>query len=127
MMNLLNILLVGAGGALGSMARYATVFTMERKLNSVFPYGTLAVNLVGSFVFGFILGLFVNKTGHGNWRLFLGTGFCGGFTTFSAFAFENTNLLAQKIPAAAVLYVAFSVAGGVAAAWAGLALAKNVF
>lgn len=117
--------MVGVGGALGSMARYATVFSIDRKLNSVFPYGTLVVNLFGSFVFGFILGLFVNKTGNPTWRLFLGTGFCGGFTTFSAFAIENTNLLTQKTPATAAMYVAISIVGGMAAAWAGWHSAKT--
>ncbi len=127
-MNLTGVLLVGAGGALGSMARYATAFFVDRKLNAVFPYGTLAVNILGSFVLGMLLGLLARKTGSDAtaWKLFLGTGFCGGFTTFSAFAVENSSLITQKLPATSLLYIALSVTVGLAAAWAGLTLGRNI-
>ena len=128
-MNVLNILLVGAGGCLGSVARYVAVTSIDKKLNSIFPYGTAAVNIAGSFVLGFVLALLMKKTGthlH-EWRLFLITGFCGGFTTFSAFAGENLNLLEQKFPATAVLYISVSVVGGLLAVWAGFAMTKNFF
>jgi CrcB protein len=124
----MNVLLVGAGGFLGSMARYLTVISVDKRLNSVMPLGTLTVNIAGSFILGFVLALAMKKTGthlH-EWRLFIGTGFCGGFTTFSAFAAENLSLFEQKFPGAAFLYITLSVAAGLLAVWLGFALAKSI-
>ena len=127
-MNLYNALLVGAGGFMGSIARYLGVISIDKRLNSIFPYGTLAVNLLGSLLLGFILASVVKKTGIANdqWRLFIGTGFCGGFTTFSAFAFENLNLLEQKFPGSALVYILMSVAGGILAVWGGVLLGRTL-
>jgi fluoride exporter len=127
-MNIFNILLVGAGGCLGSVARYVTVVSIDKRLNGVFPYGTLAVNVLGSFLLGFVMAMLVRKTGSHlqEWKLFLGTGFCGGFTTFSAFAAENVGLFQQKFPATAILYIAGSVLLGLLAVWLGFAMARNI-
>ena len=127
-MNVMNILLVGAGGFLGSIARYVTVLSVDRKVNAVFPYGTLAVNLLGSFILGLVMAVLLKKTGAHlqEWRLFLGTGFCGGFTTFSAFAAENMNLLGQKFHGTALLYMLVSLMGGLLAVWAGFYLVRNI-
>jgi len=127
-MNVVNVLLVGAGGCVGSVVRYLTVISIDKRLGSVFPFGTIAVNLVGSFILGFLIALLMKKDGTNaeQWKLFLGTGFCGGFTTFSAFALENFNLLQQKSPGIALLYIFFSLAGGILAVWAGLTLGRNV-
>ena len=127
-MNIANVLIVGAGGFIGSMARYITVISLDKKLNSIFPFGTIAVNILGSFLLGFVLALLVKKSGAHpqEWKLFLVTGFCGGFTTFSAFAAENANLFEQKFPGVALLYVALSVVGGLLAVWAGFALARTL-
>lgn len=127
-MTITNVLIVGAGGFLGSIARYVTVVSVERRLNTMFPLGTFAVNIVGSFVLGFVLALAMKKTGthlH-EWRLFLGTGFCGGFTTFSAFAAENMSLFEQKFPGIALIYITVSVASGMLSVWVGFALAKSI-
>jgi CrcB protein len=128
-MTMINILLVGAGGCLGSILRYLTVISLDKKLASIFPYGTATVNIAGSFVLGFVLALLMRKTGtHAHeWKLFLVTGFCGGFTTFSAFAAENVNLFEQKFPVTAFVYISLSIAGGLVAVWAGFALARNMF
>lgn len=128
-MSVINILLVGAGGCLGSMARYLTVVSLDKKLNSIFPYGTLAVNLLGSLLLGVVMAIALKKTGtyHQEWKLFLGTGFCGGFTTFSAFAAENMNLLEQRLPGTAILYVVLSLTGGLLAVWTGFVLGRNMF
>lgn len=128
-MNIINILLVGVGGGLGSIARYLVSKWADRNFTSVFPYGTLTVNIVGSFLLGALLALLMKKTGlHTHeWKLFLVTGFCGGFTTFSTFAGENVTLFSQKFPATALLYIVASVAGGLLAVWAGFALSRNFF
>lgn len=128
-MNVLHLLLAGAGGCIGSMARYAAVVSIDKKFNAIFPYGTLTVNIAGSFILGAVLAWATRKTGmhHGEWRVLLGTGFCGGFTTFSAFAAENMNLFEQKFPATALVYILVSVASGLVAVWAGFALARNIF
>src|SRR5688572_4148165 len=117
-MNLVNVLLVGAGGCIGSVVRYLAVISIDKKLNSAFPFGTFTVNLLGSFVLGFLMAVLMKRSAHAlEWKLFLGTGFCGGFTTFSAFALENMNLFQQKSPGIALLYIIFSVSGGVVGVW----------
>jgi CrcB protein len=127
-MTVTNVLLVGAGGFVGSIARYLTVLSVDKRLTSLMPMGTLVVNIVGSFILGLILALMLKKTGtHLNeWKLFLGTGFCGGFTTFSAFAAENLSLFEHKFPGTAILYIALSVAAGLLAIWVGFTLGKAV-
>src|SRR5690606_27549233 len=125
---LYKVLLVGAGGFAGSIARYLAATAIDKRLNSHFPYGTLAVNLVGSFLLGILFAVLIKKTGtHSEgWKLFIGTGFCGGFTTFSAFAIQNVSLLEQKLAGTAMLYILLSMAGGLLAVWVGLMLGKNL-
>ena len=120
-MSAYKLLLIGIGGAIGSIARYVTVKLVDDKLNSVLPYGTLAVNVIGSFLLGMIYMVALRKAGlTENGRLFLGVGFCGGFTTFSAFALENFNLMQQKLVGASVLYISLSVVAGILALTAGV-------
>ena len=84
-----TLLLVMLGGALGAAARYlVTHFSSEVSHHHGFPYGTLAVNVIGSFLVGFVLTWTADHS-HDRWRLLAATGFCGGFTTFSAFAYES--------------------------------------
>ena len=127
-MNTTYLLLVGAGGFFGSIARYLTVISIDKRLNSVFPFGTLTVNILGSFILGALLAWVAKKTGNypEQWRLFLGTGFCGGFTTFSAFAVENVNLFQERFSASAVAYILVSVTGGLLAVWGGFAFSRAV-
>ncbi|HWX56314.1 MAG TPA: fluoride efflux transporter CrcB [Verrucomicrobiae bacterium] len=83
------LLLVMLGGALGAAARYlVTHFSSEYSHHHGFPYGTLVVNVIGSFLVGYIL-TWTTDHSHDRWRLLAATGFCGGFTTFSAFAYET--------------------------------------
>jgi len=125
---MLHLLLVGAGGCIGSMARYLTVVTVDRRLNALFPYGTFLVNFIGSLLLGFLVAWMAKKTGASalQWKLFLGTGFCGGFTTFSAFAVENFNLFTHKHPGTAALYIFLSIVAGLFAVWAGFVLARAI-
>src|SRR5260370_25280523 len=83
------LLLVMLGGALGAAARYlVTHFSSEYFHHHGFPYGTLAVNVIGSFLVGYVLTWSADHS-HDRWRLLAATGFCGGFTTLSAFAYET--------------------------------------
>ena len=124
-MDVYKVLAVGFGGFLGSIARYITVKSVDEKLNAVFPYGTLSVNIIGSFLLGLIYVLASRKTGMTEqWRLFLGAGFCGGFTTFSAFALENFNLIEQKLGGISLAYVSVSLLAGLLALAAGVWLGR---
>ena len=91
-----SILLVALGGALGSAARYLCSLGLSRWLGETFPWGTLCVNVVGSFVIGFY---FILTAPNGrllissDWRVFVTVGICGGFTTFSSFSLQTLLLL----------------------------------
>lgn len=114
-----NILLVGAGGALGSIARYllAQLFASAAICGE---WATLAVNVVGSF----LIGLFVPTLG-GAGYLFMAMGFCGGFTTFSTFSSQALHLFQAGERAAAALYVVASVVLSLLSAFLGICLADK--
>lgn len=112
-MLLKNIILVGFGGMIGTIARYL-VSQVTRQEG--FPYATFAVNVSGSLAIGMIMGLAARHENLGNWRLFLATGICGGFTTFSAFAWENIQLLQHERYGAFALYAGGTMLMGLAAA-----------
>jgi len=115
-----NFILVGLGGALGSMMRYAVHLSATVKS---FPYGTFVVNIVGSFIIGLVLAFSVKEASFlNNWKIFLATGICGGFTTFSAFSIENLALLQNGKIGIAFLYITSSIFFGIAAAWLGFKL-----
>lgn len=124
-MNIYKILIVALGGSLGSIIRYIGVKTIDNQFNTHFPVGTFSVNIIGSFIIGVVYALIARKTGASeNWILFIGTGFCGGFTTFSAFAFENISLLNQRMGVTSILYVVSSVTLGLLAVVGGMASQK---
>lgn len=115
-----NFLLVGLGGALGSMLRYAMYLLVPVK---DFPWPTLLVNIIGSFVIGAVIALSIKDDQFlNNWKLFLATGICGGFTTFSAFSAENIGLLQNGKYTLAATYILLSIVLGIAAAWFGFKL-----
>ncbi len=111
-----EFLLVGAGGAIGSMLRHGSNMLVG---NRPFPYATFSINIIGSFAIGLVLGYCLKNDSAANWKLFLATGICGGFTTFSAFSYENLLLLQNGKIIATLLYIAGSVMFGIAAAWLG--------
>jgi len=120
-----NLILIAIGGLLGSVARYLTVVYMTKFFPHPFPLGTFAVNIIGCFIIGIIYGLslrFLWLTPE--WRLLLATGFCGGFTTFSAFALENIQLLEQSNYGIFAAYSLASFAFGLAAVFIGLSLTR---
>ena len=120
-MNLYTLLIVGFGGFAGSTLRFLTVRLVDSRLNALFPFGTLTVNIIGSFILGIIYMLATRQAGISeNARLFLAVGFCGGFTTFSAFALENFNLIEQKLISTSLLYILISVVLGILSLAAGI-------
>jgi fluoride exporter len=111
-----EFLLVGAGGAIGSMLRYTGNLLQHSKS---FPVATFLINIAGSFVIGVVMGWCLKNEPSSNWKLFLATGICGGFTTFSAFSYENLLLLQNGKVFLSLLYITGSVLLGIAAAWLG--------
>ncbi len=124
-MNFQHLLLVGVGGFFGSIARYLTSRFADQRLASLLPYGTLVVNVTGSFILGLVIGWLVGKADAGNLRVLLATGFCGGFTTFSTFALENYSLFTRKEPGHAVLYIVLSLVLSIGAVFSGIWLARG--
>ncbi len=120
-----NIILIGIGGGTGSILRYLTSLYISRHFPSYFPFGTFAVNVIGCLIIGIAYGLSVRYSAISpSVRLFLTTGFCGGFTTFSAFAYENVKLLEQSNFTGFALYSAASFVLCIAAVFAGLLITK---
>ena len=120
-----NLLLVGAGGFLGSVLRYLAGGAVQAAARHVhFPWGTLAVNAAGCLLIGLLGGLAATRhVLSPEQRLFLITGFLGGFTTFSAYGFETYYLVRVGEPGLAAANALGQVALGLAAVWAGHALA----
>ncbi len=120
-MGMNNFLLVGAGGALGSMMRYGTSLIIGSK---TFPLATLTVNIAGSFIIGILLGLSSkhNMSDFG-WK-FLAVGICGGFTTFSAFSLEGFKLLQQQKYLIFLMYIVVSITAGLLFTYAGYLISK---
>jgi len=118
------VLLVGFGSFIGGMSRYLVTLFVQNKILSTFPYGTLAVNIIGCFLIGVIYGLSERGNMNPEWRLFLATGIMGGFTTFSSFSNETVSMLRDAEYLPALSYVAFSVIVGLAATFGGISLIK---
>jgi CrcB protein len=118
------VLLVGFGSFIGGMSRYLATLFVQNKILSTFPYGTLAVNIIGCFLIGVIYGLSERGNMNPEWRLFLATGIMGGFTTFSSFSNETVSMLRDAEYLPAFSYVAFSVIVGLAATFGGISLIK---
>ncbi len=121
-LGLVPVLLVAAGGAFGSVLRYLVSLLALAWLGAGFPWGTLAVNVMGSAAIGLFAGLGVQ----GEMRLLLVTGLLGGFTTFSAFSLE-TGLLAERHAGLAALYVASSLGLGLPAFFLSWRLARGAW
>lgn len=118
------MLLVGLGGGVGSMLRFLTSYLSLRFISSDWSLvGTFIANVVGCFLIGLLAGWLVQNMGRNEaLPLLLITGFCGGYTTFSAFAFENVQLWQLGNSIVSILYILFSITFGLLAVWAGLKL-----
>jgi len=122
----MNLFLVMAGGALGAGARHLASRAALAIAGPGLPVGTLAINVTGGLLMGVLAGLLARTTAGEPWRLFLGVGVLGGFTTFSAFSLDAVLLAERGQWVAAVGYVLASVVGSIAALVAGLALARTL-
>lgn len=118
------LLLIGIGGFIGSTARYGFSQFIQSKFLNVFPYGTLSVNIIGCFVIGILYAISERTTLQPEWRLFLATGVCGGFTTFSAFSLDTITLLRDGEFFLSAVYILFSVAAGLLATYLGFVIFK---
>lgn len=120
-----NILLVGLGGSAGSILRYLCQRWFAEVYSHSFPWGTFAVNITGCFLIGILWGItFKSFESNEHWKLFLMTGICGGFTTFSAFTLEGIGLLREQKTGLFFLYVAGSVIAGLALTFLGMKLTR---
>ena len=119
-------LAIAAGGALGALLRFWMSTGVYALLGRGFPYGTLAVNVLGSLLMGYLYIVMVERVAvSGEWRAFVLVGLLGAFTTFSTFSIETLNLLEQADYAKAIANVLVSVVACVVAALAGVMIARQ--
>ncbi|HEX3928790.1 MAG TPA: fluoride efflux transporter CrcB [Gemmatimonadales bacterium] len=116
---------IALGSAMGGVARYLlTVFVQDRTATA-FPFGTLAVNIAGCLILGFLVQLLADRGTYSHaTQALLTTGFCGGFTTFSTFSWETVRLLQEGAVSRAIAYVSVSLVAGLAALWFGMSAAR---
>lgn len=119
-----SIFVVGIGGFFGSILRYLISYYVNISSQSIFPFGTFIVNVVGSFLIGMIIAHSLGENLTQQMRLLLATGFCGGFTTFSSFSYEFFSLLQNEYTGYAFLYAAASFVLGLLCVWLGFSLVK---
>ncbi len=124
---MVRVLAIAAGGAVGALLRYWVSSGTHALLGRGFPYGTLVVNVLGSFAIGFLFVFFLERMAlSGEWRAGILVGVLGAFTTFSTFSIETLNLLEEGAHLKASLNVALSVALCLAGAWFGLLLGRTL-
>jgi len=119
-----NWLLVGIGGFIGSVARYLISNTFSKFFPILFPIGTFSVNILGSFIIGLVYGLSEEYISFQQYRLFLATGICGGFTTFSSFTAENLALIQKGEWWLFLSYTFISILLGILAVLLGIWVSK---
>lgn len=123
---MLNLLLVVVGGGIGAGIRHLTNIGALRLAGPNFPWGTMAINIVGSFAMGLFIAMLVRRGGSSELRLFVATGIFGGFTTFSAFSLDFATLWERGSALPALGYALASVIGAIIALFLGLWLARSL-
>ena len=123
-----TLILVAAGGATGAVARYLLGVQAMRAFGAAWPYGTLAANVLGGFLMGVLAAVLMLRGGSDaeKWRLLLGVGVLGGFTTFSAYSLEVALMIERRAYAQAAVYSLGSAALSILALFAGLILMRRV-
>ena len=123
----MNLLLVIAGAAIGAPLRYLTDRAVQARHDTVFPWGTFTVNVVGSLILGFLIGAVTVGGASHQLQLVLGTGFCGALTTYSTFSYETLRLLEDDAKFMAAANVVASIVAGLGSAFLGLAISQAVW
>lgn len=125
--NLLKYLMVGIGGFLGSILRFWVGSYIGSRMGTRFPYGTLVINITGSFLVGLAFALLTARTQWSpNWRYLIPIGFIGGYTTFSSFEYETLRTMQDGQVGLGLLYVATSVIVGFIAVWGGMVAGRAI-
>lgn len=120
-----KLLIVGLGGAVGSILRYLVTLLTSKYYANPFPLATFLSNILGCILIGLFISFFSQNVISNNYKLFLITGICGGFTTFSAFSSENIQLLQNGNYLTAYAYIFSSIIFGLLAVYIGLNFFKN--
>jgi CrcB protein len=128
-MSMIKLLMVFFGVGVGSLARYLVGVGAMRTFGPAWPYGTFTVNLVGGLCMGLLVGVLAHRGGadQDRWRVLLGVGVLGGFTTFSSFSLETALMIERRAYGQAASYATASVLLSVAALFAGMLLARRLF
>jgi fluoride exporter len=120
------LFIIGTGGFIGSVSRYLLSQFFQKAFETTFPIGTMIVNILGSFLIGIVYALSEQSDIlTAEWRMFLAVGICGGFTTFSSFAYENFSMLNLQQFLYTSLYVALSLILGLFAVYLGVQLIRT--
>lgn len=122
-----TILIVGTGGFIGSVMRYLLQVFLEKGMTNTFPWGTFVANITGSFIIGIVYALAEKgNLMNAEWRLFLAVGVCGGFTTFSSFAYNNLTMLKENSLGQLFFNIGGSLFFGILAVYLGIVLVRSI-
>ena len=123
----MSLLLVIAGAAIGAPLRYLTDRAIQARHDTVFPWGTITVNVLGSLILGIVAGAVTAGAASPQVQLALGTGFCGALTTYSTFSYETLRLLEDDARLFAAANVVASIVAGLGAAFLGVAISRAIW
>lgn len=120
-----SVILVGIGGGIGSICRYLISWVLTKYFSASFPWGTFISNFLGCLIIGIFMGVLLKSSSYQHEiQLLFVTGFCGGFTTFSAFASENLQFIQSGQILLTLIYIFSSIVIGLLSVWAGILLVR---